>query len=195
MRQCPLYPRKRTLIERAGMSAKSKKRTMKSGGSQRISPSCRKILRRRDLAGERWLRRGSLRVLRTLIWPLAFAAINDAGAIRGLVLRNGLARRRGIGRLLCCPRSQWTGALAYVYFEDEPGPRSVRSGPHSRLSPIAFAADECKSLCELPLTREGCRDSRWAMQRLCHRQADTFIKPTRFLAGLITRNAYAPVCA
>ena len=49
-------------------------------------------------------------------------------------------------------------ALAYVYFEDEPGPRSVRSGPHSRLSPIAFAADECKSLCELPLTREGCRD-------------------------------------
>ena len=86
-------------------------------------------------------------------------------------------------------------ALAYVYFEDEPGPRSVRSGPHSRLSPIAFAADECKSLCELPLTREGCRDSRWAMQRPCHRQADTFIKPTRFLAGLITRNAYAPVCA
>jgi hypothetical protein len=51
--------------------------------------------------------------------------------------------------------------LAYVYFEDEPEPRSVRSGPHSRLSPIAFAADECKSLCELPLTREGCRDSRW----------------------------------
>jgi hypothetical protein len=29
--------------------------------------------------------------------------------------------RRGTRRLLCRPRSQRTGALAYVYFEDEPG--------------------------------------------------------------------------
>src|SRR5262249_31037603 len=73
--------------------------------------------------------------------------------IRGLVLRNGLARRRGNWTPALLPAI--TMDLAYVYFEDEPGPRSVRSGPHSRLSLIAFAADECKSLCELPLTREG----------------------------------------
>src|SRR5262249_47025267 len=61
------------------MSALCQKRTMKSGGSQRISPSCRSHYAERDLAGKCRLQRGSLRMLRALIWPLAVAAMDDAG--------------------------------------------------------------------------------------------------------------------
>jgi hypothetical protein len=48
--------------------------------------------------------------------------------------------------------------------------------------PHCFCCGRMQIFMQLPLTREECRDSAWAKQRPCHRQANTFIKPTRFFS-------------